>query len=298
MNLYGRAGRNAFRCGCGTRVQVIATPVTTRLCTFGDCRILATTKEPLRFCPDHEEEAATLLAHTAGAAKVRELAIGLTQTETTWTRKYGHGVRPVPQNKRHAPVVYFARRERLIKIGTTTNLAHRMMCLHAQALATEPGDLVRERQLHRRFQHLRAPGRSREWFHPEPDLIAYINELRASSGILPVDRSAPAIGQCVELDAYLAETTEYHATRTLTRDGELLAGYMKMGRYGPRANYRTLWHAAVTGTWPTRRTAMAACAQSREIGSGMGGLVTASTVPSSDRCNRPACRARWATLDG
>jgi hypothetical protein len=296
MTLYGRAGRNAFRCGCGTRVQVIPTPITVRLCTFVGCRLLATTRDPLRFCPDHEEQAATLLAHTAGAAKVRELEIGLTQTPTTWTRKYGHRARPIPQNGRHAPLVYFARRERLIKIGTTTNLRHRMMSLHAQELATEPGDLIRERQLHQHFNHLRASGRSREWFHPEPDLIAYINQLRAASQTPPIDSPAPPIGQCVELATYLAETTEYHDARTLIKDGELLCGRMNPGKF-PRSKTRQQVHVAVTGTWPTRRTAMAACAQSREIGHQMGGLITASTVPSHDRCNRPPCRARWATLD-
>lgn len=258
--------------------------------------MLATTKEPLRFCPDHEEQAATMLAQTAGAAKVRELEVGLTQTVTTWTRKYGYKTHSVPQYSQHTPLVYFARRERLIKIGTTTNLRHRMMALHAQALATEPGDLVRERQLHDRFKHLRASGRSREWFHPEPELIAYINELRAASGILPVDSPAPPVGQYVELDAYLAETNEYHAARTLTQNGEILAGRMKKVRFA-RSNRRPHVHAAVTGTWPTRKTAVAACAQSKEIGSGSGGLVTVSTVPTADRCNRAPCRARWATLD-
>lgn len=296
MNLYGRAGRNAFRCGCGTRVQVLATPVTSRLCTFGDCRILATTKEPLRFCPAHEEEAATLLAHTAGAAKVRELEMDLVKSDRTWIRRYGYATHQVPQNKQHAPVVYFARRERLIKIGTTTRLSARMASLHAEALATQPGDLVRERQLHRRFAHLRAPGRSREWFYPEPDLVAYINELRAASGVPPIDSPAPPIGQCVEMETYLAETVEYHAARTLTQDGEPLGGRMRIGRLA-RSNQRALVHAAVTGTWPTRRTAVAACAQSKEIGSGTGGLITASAVPWDDRCNRPPCRARWATLD-
>ena len=296
MTLYGRAGRNAFRCGCGTRVQVIPTPVTTRLCTFGDCRILATTKEPLRFCPDHEEQAATLLAHTAGAAKLRELEVDLTQSERTWTREYGYATDLVPQNKQHAPVVYFARRERLIKIGTTTTLAARMTSLHAEALATVPGDTVRERQLHRRFEHLRASSRSPEWFHPEPDLIAYINELRAASGIPPVDDSSSLMGPCVELRAYMAETTEYYGARALTRDGELLAGHRRKGKLA-KSNHRALVHVAVTGTWATRRTAVAACAQSKEIGSGAGGLITASTVPIKDRCNRPACRARWATLD-
>lgn len=262
MTPYGRAGRNAFRCGCSTRVQVTATPITVRLCTFGNCRMLATTKEPLRFCPDHEEHAAILLAHTAGAAKVRELEEGLTKSASTWTRRYGYRTHPIAQNMRHAPLVYFARRERLIKIGTTTNLTLRLRSLHAQELATEPGDIVRERQLHRRFAHLLASHRSREWFHPEPDLIAYINELRAASGIHPLDSAAPPIGPCVELDAYLAETTEYHAARALTQGGELLGGRMRMAKLA-RSNQLPRVHAALTGSWPNRRTAVAACAQTK-----------------------------------
>jgi len=184
MNPYGRAGRNAFRCGCGTRIQVTEKPITTRRCTFGDCRILAATKEPLRFCPDHEEEAASLLAHTAGAAKVRELDRGLEQTIRTWNRRYGFGITPFPQNPTHAPLVYFARRERLIKIGWTTQLSKRMRAIPAKVLATEPGDIVREKQLHIRFGHLLAHGR--EWFHPEPDLVAYVNELRDTDNLPPI----------------------------------------------------------------------------------------------------------------
>ncbi|MGW6569708.1 hypothetical protein [Streptomyces sp. NPDC054975] len=297
MNPYGRAGRHAFRCGCGSRVQVVASPVTTRLCSFGDCRMLATTKEPLRFCLDHEEQASVLLAHTAGVAKVRELETSLTRSVTTWTRRYGYRAHPVPQNTQHTPIVYFARRERLIKIGTTTNLPQRMMSLHARDLATEPGDIVRERQLHRRFEHLRAPGRGREWFQPGTDLIGYINELRAASGIQPLGSPAPPVGHCVELDVYLAETTEYDAPRTLTQDGETLGGRVKPEKFA-RSPRRQQVHAAVTGTWPTRRTSVAACFPSKEIGSGAGGLVPASRVPGEDRCNRPPCRARWATLDG
>ncbi|MET9439109.1 GIY-YIG nuclease family protein [Streptomyces sp. NPDC006551] len=296
MSPYGRAGRNAFRCGCGSRVQVIASPVTTRTCSFGDCRTLATTKEPLRFCLDHEEQASVLLAHIAGVAKVRELETNLTRSVTTWARKYGYRVQPIPQNTQHAPIIYFARRERLIKIGTTTNLPQRMMSLHAQDLATEPGDIVREGQLHRRFQHLRASGRGREWFHPGPDLIAYINELRAASGIQSVDSPAPPVGHCVELESYLAETTDYHAPRTLTQGGESLAGRVKPEKLA-RSPRRQQVHVAVTGTWPTRKTAVAACFQSKEIGTGAGGLVPASSVPGDDRCNRLPCRARWESLD-
>jgi hypothetical protein len=167
-----------------------------------------------------------------------------------------------------------------------------MRTMQARALATEPGDIVRERQLHRRFGHLLAHGR--EWFHPEPDLIAYINELRAASGIPPLDSAAPPMDERVEMQVYLAETTENPIIRTLTQDGEVLGGHMRMVKLA-RSNRRPQVHAAVTGAGPTGRTAVAACTQSKEIGHG-GGLVAASTVPRQARCTRPACRVRWETM--
>jgi hypothetical protein len=145
---------------------------------------VATTKDPLRFCAEHQEQAATLLAHIAGAAKVRELDEALERTPYTWNRRYGYAITPLPQSMMHAPLVYFARRERLIKIGYTTQLRRRMLAIPARPLATEPGDIVRERQLHRRFHHLLAD--KREWFHPGPDLIAYINQLREADGAPPL----------------------------------------------------------------------------------------------------------------
>lgn len=181
MTPYGRAGRNAFRCGCGARIQVLEQRTQARRCTFGECRTLATTAEPLKFCPEHQEQAATLLAHTAGQARIHELEEALGRSPQTWNRRYGFGVTPLPKNINHAPLVYFARREHLIKIGWTSQLTQRMKNIATQALATEPGDLVRERQIHRQFGHLLAD--RREWFRPGPDLIAYINELRQADGL-------------------------------------------------------------------------------------------------------------------
>lgn len=296
MTLYGRAGRNAFRCGCGARVQVLATPVTTRLCTFGDCRMLATTKEPLRFCPEHQEPAASLLAHTAGAAKVRELEDGLGLSPSTWTRRYGYAVTPVPTNQHHAPLVYFARRDRLIKIGWTSQLHKRMKAMQTTALATEPGDVVLERQLHRRFAHLLAQGR--EWFHPKPELIAYINDLRRASGASGIAAEDPLLHVSVELTAYLAETVENPITRTITQDGQPLAGRMRMVKLA-RSPERPRVHAAVTGAWLAfgSPVVVAACSGTKRIGSGTGGLVPASRVPHGDLCSRSPCRTRWEMPD-
>lgn len=293
MHLDGRAGRHAFRCGCGARVQ-IEEGRTARRCTFAECRTLATTPSPLRFCPEHQEEAATLLAHTAGAAKVRELGEALGLSPVTWNRRYGYAATPIPQNTKHAPLIYFARRDSLIKIGWTSQIRQRMMALQGKVLATEPGDIVRERQLHRRFSHLLAQGR--EWFHPQPELIAYVNELRDAAGAPPIAGDIQPMYDRVELTSYLAEKADNPITRTLTRNGELLGGYptRKPGRTKP--GYPVRVHAAVTVSGPTIGTAVAACALTRAIGQGLESLIPASKVPADARCTRAACRARWEAM--
>jgi hypothetical protein len=181
MSPNGSLGRGGFRCGCGRDpVWAVGQPNSVRCCTYGTCRTLATTKEPLRFCPEHEVRAAVLLAHTAGAEKLRELEEGLASSPTTLARRYGYKMSLPPTGGAHVPLVYFARRERLIKIGRSVVVRKRMSQLATSVLATEPGDIVREKQLHNQFAHLRAFGR--EWFHPGPELIAYINDLRVSEG--------------------------------------------------------------------------------------------------------------------
>jgi hypothetical protein len=177
MNPDGRAGRNAFRCGCGARVQVTEHQANVRRCTFGECRTLATTKEPLRLCQDHETEAAKLLGHLAGALTVEHF---LERSGRTWWRYFGSSLTQEREGQ-HLPVVYFARRrgERLIKIGTSTNLRSRMSQLGMVALAAQPGARPEESQLHRRF----APFHSHlEFFEPAPELLAYVREVRRLHG--------------------------------------------------------------------------------------------------------------------
>lgn len=181
MNPDGRSGRNHFRCGCGARIRLDEQQAEARRCSYGACRTLATTPEPLRFCPEHEEQAAILLARTAGSAELREFQELLPMSPDTWSRRKGYKVTPLPPTTERPSVVYFARRERLIKIGTTVRLRIRMSSLATSVLVTEPGDIVRESQLKKQFNHLLAVGR--EWFHPGTDLIAYINERRAAEGL-------------------------------------------------------------------------------------------------------------------
>jgi hypothetical protein len=178
----GPAGRGAFRCGCGLRgVRAIERIDSVRRCTYGSCRTVATTPEPLKFCLEHEAEAASRLGYLAGTQVLERF---LERSPQTRARHFGGAVAPLPKTTDQPSVVYFARREVLIKIGTSVRLRRRMSQLATLELATEPGDCVLESQLKHRFRHLLAVGR--EWFHPGPELIAYINDVRAASGAPPI----------------------------------------------------------------------------------------------------------------
>lgn len=87
------------------------------------------------------------------------------------------------------PCVYFIRtQDGLIKIGHTGNLGKRHNAYGPgwdHLLAVVPGDRELEKAQHRRFAaHL---ARGREWFHPAPDLIDYINDIRSRLGVPPVE---------------------------------------------------------------------------------------------------------------
>lgn len=94
-------------------------------------------------------------------------------------------------------VVYFVRREGLIKIGVTTNLTARMKSIGkgssmpqgmtvgpVELLTTTPGDSHFEHKLHDQFSDDRVPGT--EWFHPTPRLLRLIAryQRRASDAAL------------------------------------------------------------------------------------------------------------------
>jgi hypothetical protein len=79
--------------------------------------------------------------------------------------------------------VYFMRRERLIKIGTTTNVRRRAAELNATVLARCFGSYSEEAQLHAKFASLRRHG---EWFEPGPELMKLINAIRAEQGMPPI----------------------------------------------------------------------------------------------------------------
>lgn len=95
---------------------------------------------------------------------------------------YGFAVETELSRRRENAVVYFAEAKAvgLIKIGYSTDVAHRIRHLRAETghdlvlLATFRGDVGDERRIHNRFADSRSHG---EWFRSTPALLAYIDEL-------------------------------------------------------------------------------------------------------------------------
>jgi HNH endonuclease/T5orf172 domain len=82
---------------------------------------------------------------------------------------------------KHDPLVYYALREGMVKIGTTTGLAQRMSQLDIdRVLAIEPGSEVVEARRHAQFAGLRV---HHEWFRPCEDLISHTDVLRRLYGL-------------------------------------------------------------------------------------------------------------------
>ena len=76
--------------------------------------------------------------------------------------------------------VYFVRGGEHVKIGHTRNFAKRLGALAngspvpLELIGAMPGGRDEERELHRRFAHLRGPG---EWFRATGELLAFVSSL-------------------------------------------------------------------------------------------------------------------------
>lgn len=171
-----RRGAGAYRCGCGARVAVAVTAQPAQ-CWFDGCDLPPTTKPPIRFCAEHEEETALHVAHLAAK---RELWL---EAGTLHRPLANYGVPEPTAHTETSSVVYFMRREQLIKIGYSNSLNRRATGVGAFVLARIPGGPVMEAQMHERFAALREWG---EWFRPGDELVTYINELRAENGEAPI----------------------------------------------------------------------------------------------------------------
>lgn len=74
-------------------------------------------------------------------------------------------------------VVYYMALGNRVKIGTSKNLAKRILTFNPEdCLAFEPGGRKLERDRHDQFNHLRVVG---EWFAQSPELVQHINGLTA-----------------------------------------------------------------------------------------------------------------------
>ena len=84
------------------------------------------------------------------------------------------------------PVVYAIRTmDGLIKIGSTVNLGRRLRSLKSEfgehkLLCFQPGTPADEKALHAKWRPHRAHGR--EWYHPAPEILDWINENRMVLG--------------------------------------------------------------------------------------------------------------------
>lgn len=179
MTADGRAGANAYRCGCGTRIKAVQRREV-RECWYADCHESPVTAAPVSLCEEHQTDIVGRLAHHI----VRWdwiAAAAASSTADPFPRPTDSYKQPKPSPE--AGWVYFMRRERLIKIGTTTNLKQRAQQVNAQVLARIPGSYTEEAQLHRRFATARRHG---EWFEPTPELVDLVNRIRADEGRPPI----------------------------------------------------------------------------------------------------------------
>jgi hypothetical protein len=197
MSLDGRAGRGAFRCGCGSRV-VISIPAqqpTRCVATHQDepCRFRPAADAPLPLCEEHYASTGLKDLKWWTNATPPEIEQRVTRLfQERWAEymaiEYGTYEPADPEALERTGVVYFIKSRDLVKIGTTTDLLKRMAAFsvpHITLLATEPGYKRRERELHLQFADLRV--NRREWFRLAPPLTDYIDTIRARHGLPNVD---------------------------------------------------------------------------------------------------------------
>lgn len=98
-------------------------------------------------------------------------------------------VKPESYGDAEHPVVYYVRRGKYVKIGTTTNMRQRMRDLMPdEVLAVEPGGYDLERRLHNHFARIRF-SRDREYFKLTDELQQHIDAVVANHGPPPPDLS-------------------------------------------------------------------------------------------------------------
>jgi hypothetical protein len=96
------------------------------------------------------------------------------------SRRRNAARKPDP-SRRAGGLIYFIRLGNRVKIGFTTNLAHRLSVLpHEEVLGTVPGTMKDEKRCHLAFAHLRVHG---EWFRSDDDLLAFIADVTKAPAV-------------------------------------------------------------------------------------------------------------------
>lgn len=132
------------------------------VCCWPDCGL-----------PVGEVEAPLCTEHLLRAWRIVQLT-----GEQAFGPEFARRVPPEPVPKGDG-LVYFVRLGNRVKIGWTSNLAGRMAAVpHDEILHTQPGTMRDEKRCHAAFAHLREVG---EWFRAEPDLLTFIDSLRAGN---------------------------------------------------------------------------------------------------------------------
>lgn len=188
MNPDGRAGRGAFRCGCGTRIRVVEQQTPSARCSAASCRAASVTGAVIRLCVDHKDEATMMLAQDVARTDLKNLGRLVEEGATKWREPVipvycgpetevteAAIIREITGPGRHEPVVYFLRNSERVKIGYTTNLFERITALslrRSDVLLLVDGGRRMETDMHRRFHGYRIAGT--EWFALKGELRTFI----------------------------------------------------------------------------------------------------------------------------
>ena len=98
-----------------------------------------------------------------------------------WYANYVNNVNEKKEIKKRENVIYFIRAgEHGIKIGYTYELEKRLKCIQQhcpiklEVICTMKGSALIEKELHRKFSHLKIHG---EWFKPHMEIFDYISTI-------------------------------------------------------------------------------------------------------------------------
>ncbi len=155
-------------------------------CQEWDCENDAEPDAPVALCGHHLRLAYAYVRCTLPGGDEHAQALVSAIADFGKNRVGRQGVRP-PSPTSRTGHVYFLRRRGLIKIGWSADYLARIKSFRdAELMHAEPGTMRDEQRVHLAFQHLRVVGERQpqagrtEWFREAPELLAFVNDLRAA----------------------------------------------------------------------------------------------------------------------